>query len=131
MKQFAKILAVYILFCGLIPKTDLRQLSHLPDLIAHYQLHQLEAKIYCLDFSLMDFLVIHFINADDHQHEENDGHQDLPFHSFHAASTFFLLSTNAAFSKARAPLNFVKIVYQSSFHLKGFLRAVFHPPPSF
>ena len=78
LKLTANILAFYLLLGSFIPRTDFSQLLKLKDLQEHYQLHQLEAKLAGIEFTLQEFLYDHFIQPDGHEHEGEEDHESLP-----------------------------------------------------
>ena len=81
MKLTANILAFYLLLGSFLPRTDFSQLLKLKDLQEHYQLHQLEAKLAGVAFTLQEFLYDHFIQPDGHDHEGENDHEGLPMSS--------------------------------------------------
>ena len=81
MKFLANILAIYLLLGSFIPRTDFSQLLKLKDLQEHYQLHQLEARLAGVDFTIHEFLYDHFVQPDGHEHEGEDDHEGLPMYS--------------------------------------------------
>lgn len=56
-------------------------LMKMPMLFAHFLEHQETAD----DLDLSDFLALHYAN-DDHQAEDHEGHENLPFHHHHGAA---------------------------------------------
>lgn len=84
MKFLVYILLFQFSFGALIPKTDFNQFSKLPDLLDHYQLHAVEAQENGDDFSVLDFIYLHYISPDDHTHGEPFDHSKLPFKSINA-----------------------------------------------
>ena len=128
MKITALFLAFYIFLSGLIPRSDLSQLAHIPDLISHYQLHQKEASELGNVFSFWDFLVIHFINPDDHLEDGKEEHHNLPFQSFHHLVIFIFSTFDQLHFNSKVPVANDEKDFQNVFYLSGFLTAVFHPP---
>ncbi|MFK7933731.1 MAG: hypothetical protein AB8G22_09485 [Saprospiraceae bacterium] len=83
-----------ILFCtgAGIPKGDFSQLTKINDLMEHYQLHQEEATALGEAITFVDFLYLHFITGEEHQHDTEDDHNNLPLQQF-ATTTFLLTAT--------------------------------------
>ena len=67
------------LFQALIPRSDLHQLVHWPDLLAHYEAHQHQPSTHFADF--WDFLAAHYLDGDGQPHPE---HESLPLHHSHS-----------------------------------------------
>ena len=130
MKLTAQILAIYMFFGSLIPNSDFSQLAHIPDLIDHYELHLEETASLNIDFSFFEFLKIHFISPNDHQHEGTDGHKNCPFQSFCSSLTFVFSISSINFSEVTPPFTSRKLFYENAFYLNGFVTTEI-PPPSF
>ncbi|MFT4762423.1 MAG: hypothetical protein ACI9XO_002999 [Paraglaciecola sp.] len=81
MKYFAHILLLYFSLGPYLPKGDFNQLLKFNDLQAHSVLHQSEAIAAGQTISFSDFLYLHFVDGDEHQHENEDDHERLPFHN--------------------------------------------------
>ena len=87
--MFAKFFSIYFLLGSCLPGTNFVEITKLPDLVDHYQLHVEEAALLNEDYTLFNFINDHFIDPDEHTQSghEND-HQDLPLH--HVSSTLLI-----------------------------------------
>ena len=72
-----------------MPGTDFNQLSKIPFLIEHYNLHQQEAEINGTSFNVFDFIYIHYIFPDDHTHDQPIDHGELPLKSVSSSLIVF------------------------------------------
>ena len=117
------------MFIGsLIPNSDFSQLTRVPDMLEHYELHQQEVMNLNIEISFWEFLKIHFITPDGHEHEGNDDHQNCPFQSFCSSITFALTTANFSFSEKQAPASQGKLSYLNAFYLNGFVSTEIQPP---
>jgi hypothetical protein len=117
------------MFVGsLIPNSDFSQLKHIPDLMAHYELHLEETAQLNIDFSVWSFLKIHFVNPNGHEHEGNDSHKNCPFQSFCSPLTFVFSTSNLFFFERIAPFSLEILSYENAFYLNGFVSTEIQPP---
>ena len=84
MKLLVYILIFQFTAGALMPKTDFHQLSRWPSLLEHYNLHVAEAEELNLEFTVFDFIYLHYISPDNHVHDEPFDHSELPFKSISA-----------------------------------------------
>lgn len=128
MKITAKILAIYLFIGSFFPRTDFSQLTKIPELVSHYQLHVHEANTLGGTYSIWDFINDHFINPDGHTHPGTDNpHENLPFASVQSVVNFILEQVNTLqFSytpEFSYTFSFIKKLYSSDFN-----KSIFHPP---
>ena len=128
LKLLAQILAFYMFFGSLIPNSDFSQLTRVADMMEHFQLHQEEVVKLNVDFSFWEFLKIHFITPNDHEHDGNDDHQNCPFQSFCPSLNFVLSTDNTAFAEAVSTFIQEDLIYNNTFHLSGFVTTEIQPP---
>jgi len=126
LKFIATILAFYIFLGGLIPNSDFSQLTRIPDMMKHYQLHQEEIADLNIKISFWEFIKIHFISPGDH--EGNDGHQNCPFQSFCSSTTFIFSSLSVLFFETTVVVISGNLSYENAFYLNGFITTEIHPP---
>ena len=115
-------------FGSLIPNTDFSQLTRIPDMLEHYELHQEEFADAEIDFSFWEFLRIHFVSPNGHEHEGNDGHQTFPFQSFCSSITFVFSAATVFISETAPPISSGKLFYENAFYLNGFVTTEIQPP---
>jgi hypothetical protein len=87
MKLASLLLSLHILLGSLLPHADYTELSKLPDLYEHYQLHLAKSNG---KLSLTDFLAMHYTDS---QHSQSEGDVELPFQHHHTcvgAVVYFL-----------------------------------------
>jgi hypothetical protein len=70
-KAISLFLAVYFLLGSLCPKMDYQQLFHLACAVEHYHEHRAEAEHIGEAFTIADFLMDHYLDPDNHQHEDD------------------------------------------------------------
>ena len=127
MKLFAYILLIYFSIGALLPRCDFSQLAQMDDLLRHYELHQVEAAQMNIQFTFWDFLALHFVTGEDHNHEQGNEHDQLPFQSFSTSLTLFLenpiLPTENVSCFPQVKTSFLDLLAD-----QGVLRFTFHPP---
>lgn len=128
MKFLNYILIVYFSFGACIPKCDFSQIGQLDDLLEHFELHQQEARKSGLRISFREFLYIHFIEGDEHQHPNENEHQDLPLYSVSSSILLFLEQVDCVWNSIATIRQEREIAFQNSFYLNPFINQVFHPP---
>ncbi len=127
-KPFALFFAAYFLLGGFLPRMDFSQLLYLADAVEHFHCHQLEMESEGEDFSWIDYLFLHFINPDTHQHQDHHEHDQLPLHQFaqglqFVAAVQYTLGDHTFSTERSAILPEVLDFYQSDF-----TGAIDHPP---
>lgn len=86
-----------------VPRSDLHQLVHWPDLVAHYEAHQSQGQHAYADF--WEFLAAHYLEIDGHPHPEHD---NLPlYHSHSPTYCLPLLRWRLCFPTAEAASAFI------------------------
>ena len=127
MKVSASILLFYFILGACIPKGDFSQLLKFNNLLEHYKLHQEEVRIIGKTVSFSSFLYLHFIDGDEHQHDDEDDHKTLPFQNISSSITFYITSSpttpisSSDFTKQVTPLSSTLLQEDISFD-------IFHPP---
>ena len=94
----------------------------------HYALHQAEADKMNQALSFTDFLYMHFIEGDDHEHSSGDEHQDLPLHTISSGMMMFMEQTTEVHNIQKICFQNDIITYQLSFNNNPFIKQIFHPP---
>ncbi len=125
--MFAKFFSIYFLLGSCIPGTNFVELTKLPDLIDHYQLHVGEAALLDEDYTLFNFINDHFINPDEHtQNGHENDHQNLPLH--HVSSTLLICCDFDSFDieelNIQSETPELRKLRKSFDHMEDF----FHPP---
>jgi len=125
------ILLIYFSIGACIPNCDFSQIGQLNDLLEHYELHQTEALELGIELSFTEFLYIHFIEGDEHQHQNENNHRNLPLYSISSGIMLF-------FNQLIDTRNFIvqvmgkrKIIYLDTFYINPFINRIFHPPAMF
>lgn len=128
MKILNYILLLYFSFGACIPKSDFSQVAQFNDVLEHYELHQKEERV-----SFSEFLYIHFIEGDEHQHSDPSEHEKLPFKyvSDIIYSLFFELKTSSLDVAISFFFQKEIIVYKENFYKNSFLFKISHPPTFF
>ena len=123
-------MAFYLFLGSLIPRTDFSQLLHLADLAEHYQTHAEAAEVKGEEFSLHDFLCIHYFHPEKHEHEDESAHEQLPCHCFPTVSSLVLAMSDTRVSTPRILENSQEDAhtYLNRFHLSGNPAILEHPP---
>lgn len=131
MQLTAKILAFYLFLGSFFPRMDFSQLTKIPGMITHYQLHIEEAKLLGTTYDIWQFMNDHFINPDGHTHQVSDNpHENLPFNSIHSVIHFILEQFQIP-EFSFSPNFFSTFSFSIGAYMTGFLDAVFHPPSLF
>lgn len=93
----------------------------------HYELHQLEAQALCETITFSEFLYLHFIEGDEHEHPNSQEHEQLPFQNIATTNFYvqaFSLAIPAPIINADSTSNhFFYLAYLKDYH-----QVVFHPP---
>lgn len=125
------ILLIYFSIGTCIPNCDFSQISQLDNLSKHYELHQIEALELGAELSFTEFLYIHFIEGDEHQHQNENNHQNLPLH---ALSNGIILFFNLPIDTKKLIVQVIekrKETYLNTFYINPFINQIFHPPTKF
>ena len=126
MKIVAHILLIYFSIGACIPNSDFSQLLKVNDMMAHFDLHQKEAQAIGKTVSFTNFLYIHFLN-ENHQHDENESHENLPFQNITTSVNFYLATSHPTLflpkSHSEAVLPLYNLLPQQSVVFD-----IFHPP---
>ena len=86
----AYIMLFYFTLGALIPRCDFSQLLKITDLLEHYALHQQEAEAMGEACSFTEFLYLHFVSSDDHQHNQQNEHEQLPLQNLSSSILLYL-----------------------------------------
>lgn len=128
MKRVIAFFLSWYLFMGsLLPGDSIFELSFLPSLIQHYQLHkQTETQ----GISFVDFLKLHYLNK---KHEQSDpvNHSNLPMHHHSNIAAMDELVNKGMSHSAIGLVNYSnKVYFQFHFYSPDnqFSSGVFHPP---
>ena len=78
MKFGTYILIFYFFIGACIPKNDFSQLLNIYDLVEHFEEHQQEALAVGEAISFSEFLLLHFFETEQHQHDSDNSHDNLP-----------------------------------------------------
>lgn len=125
-----KYLSIFLLSIYLITITELCQLIKLPFLVEHFYEHKTKNN----KLSLIDFLIIHYAQEDDHDGDE-DKEMKLPFKSHDGcinaiASQFIPSSFSFSPSKSRLTLLHDYSTYVDQFLTSPHLSSIWQPPKS-
>jgi hypothetical protein len=94
VRQFTAIFLGFLILLGsLMPQTNFEELAKLPDLIAHFQVHQMKDE----SISFLSFINRHYSSS--HRNEED--HSKLPLQK-HCSCVFQAL-LNTQFTQVHAP----------------------------
>lgn len=88
------LLGVNLLLAGILPSASY-ELSKLPQLLDHFEIHQTESKS---SISLMDFLVLHYFS----EHGKSN-HCDIPHLHQHGPAMVFIFSEPSIFTLENLP----------------------------
>lgn len=122
----AKFMAFYLLLGSFLPQTDFSQLLKLNKLMEHYDFHVEQAQAQGDVFSFGEYLCIHFIHPDQHEHNDSS-HNDLPLHTFSGGLTMIALQTGFHLpvpSSSSSPTSFAT----QQWHSQNFLGMLLRPP---
>lgn len=103
-------------------------MSRLKDLVEHFELHQSEAALVDEEISFLDFLYEHYVQIQDHNHEDQNSHDQLPFSNVSPGQSFWM---QAHFDYFRTPiknLHFTISNFVTRLSSQEFLRILFRPP---
>jgi hypothetical protein len=113
---------------SMLPGADFSQLSTLPRVIQHYELHQQIASQKGQQLSIHQFLYDHFWQQNSHDHEDGgQSHKDLPLKHVHSFSHLTLQFSRPVFtlpSIVRKQMVTVSLNHLSTIYIG----AVFRPP---
>lgn len=127
MKVVAYIMLFYFTLGALLPKSDFSQLLKVNDLLEHYALHQQEAEAVGEVCVFTEFLYLHFVSNDDHQHDQQDEHEQLPLQSL-SSSILLCLIDVAVTAHCLVPHNTASLpAYQAALQPLA-LTDIFRPP---
>ncbi len=92
MRLCALFMAIYLSIGACIPNSDFGQLMHIDDLAIHYSQHKAEAEAIGENITFYEFLYLHFISEDDHDHDTPTDHGSLPLQNIVSPISLFLVS---------------------------------------
>ena len=131
MKLLTHILIIYFVIGACVPRSDFSQLSQVNNLLDHYKLHQLEAEALAVKISFVEFLYLHFVSGDEHQHSNGDEHDGLPLYSLLSGILLYVKKTSHVLKTCFTVALEKEIFFQDTFYLNPFIHQVFHPPVCF
>lgn len=124
-----KLLAIFFLFTFINGYTAFGEVLKLPILVHHFIEHTQEDKA----VRIFDFLVQHYANKINHQHQNNQSeHEKLPFKTINShpssavsivSSFFFVISHNNA-----VIVDLQKPAYNEQDYPNTFLSSIWQPP---
>ena len=127
MKIFVHILLLYFSLGACLPKGDFSQLLKFNDLQEHYVLHQNEAVAAGTGISFSKFLYLHFIDGGEHQHENENNHNNLPFQNITSSITCYIAPCPVAFVHLSIVTESMLPSYNTLLP-EGIAFDIFHPP---
>lgn len=128
MKVLNYILLTYFSIGAIIPRSDFSQMGQLDNLLKHYELHQSEAQNVGSSISFMQFLYIHFVSGDEHQHPNENEHHNLPLYSISSGMILFFEELGSLSHNIYNEIRKTEITSYIIFYLNPFINQVFHPP---
>lgn len=122
------ILIIFFIIGACIPRHDFSQLTKINGLMQHYTVHQKEAQSLKQAVSFIDFIYLHYINCEEHQHDNTSEHENLPFQI--VGSTMVLFASILGVDHFEHDLKWTQSlnIFQNKFLEKGFIHSIFHPP---
>jgi len=129
MRLIAQLMAIYLSIGACIPNSDFSQLMHLDDLKSHYIQHVQEAEAIGEEITLAEFLYLHFISEEDHDHDIPSDHSNLPLQNIISPISMYMESINI-----QEPIVYLDIRIKTSFPTPILLnnidetKGIFHPP---
>lgn len=120
-------LTLYFAIGACMPRTDFSQLMYIDDLIEHYKLHKEEAFQIGETISFHSFLYLHFIEGDEHEHDQDSHHDNLPCKTISTSSTLiaFDLTPVEGILETTYPDQPEQLCGMLS---EGTVHDIFHPP---
>ena len=129
MRFTALCMAVYFLIGACIPRCDFSQLMHIDDLVDHYQLHVVEAETAGGSITVSEFLYIHFISGEEHDHESPADHDQLPMQQFAQTMTMHTASLDFHMGSSETTIVLDNIFPgTTTFISVEDSKGIFHPP---
>lgn len=128
MKFLTLLLTINISLGACFPGFDMSQLVKMVNLMEHYELHQDEAEAIGETLSFLEFMVIHYVDFDNHEHEGEDNHDKLPFQS--SSTSLILYCQSIDWEETHSDSNPTQQEHWhcSDFHSNDFQKGVFRPP---
>jgi hypothetical protein len=123
MRWISFILFIQILAASLLPQMDFAELSKLPSLINHYQLHQTEKNY---KGSFLDFLSLHY----GEKNEDGHDHSHLPFKNCHHSFDYTFVAIRLVWASTETILeknNKNTSLYKPSFY-SNYFHEILQPP---
>ena len=115
-----------MLLGSFLPQSDFSQLLKVSKLMEHYDFHLEQAAAEGQDFSFGEYLWIHFVQPDNHEHED-DSHQDLPLQTFSGSTSIEIVATD--FTLNLPPPNQEETRFSTqSWVSQSSLRTILRPP---
>ncbi len=127
MKIIAQLLAAYLFLGSLMPGMDFVQLAKVSTMLAHYQTHQAEAKLANESTSFFDYIKVHLIAPDGHEHSDFDHHQ-LPYQSLTTTMLVVKLHETIRFSSSDIETYNEHDFYYTTSSSLELESTIFHPP---
>jgi hypothetical protein len=127
-KAFSWFFTCYFILGSLAPNTDFAQFWHTAFAFEHFSKHQEEANQKGEFCSVWTFLKDHYLDPDNHVHEDGADHENLPIHHLHpgidlAIQPSQLNSLICQLPGIVIPIGFVDKQYSYLFHT-----GIDHPP---
>ena len=128
MKSVTYLLIFYFALGALMPRCDFGQLSKVNNLFQHYSLHRQSVATEGQELSFFDFLYVHFVEGNQHQHGNPGEHQNLPMHNISSSMTLYHHSTDLVFQKRPVTVTRTDLPLYQNTILAGVRTEIFHPP---
>lgn len=110
-----------------IPKCDFSQLLKINDLMEHYGLHQKEAIALGKAVNFSEFLMLHFFNAEQHEHDDENSHDNLPLQNFTTSIILCITTPQSLHSSFKQLIERTLPAFDSPY-IKTITFDIFHPP---
>lgn len=103
---------------------------HLADAAEHFAVHQAEADTLGTTFTLLDFVMDHYLDPNNHQHEQGNEHDELPFTHTHSHSLDWaeINILPSCISQAEEKLSSQSFITLLSFYSSDFTSGLDQPP---
>lgn len=122
------ILIIYLSIGACVPNCDFSQIGQLDDLLEHYELHQKETLELGTELSFAEFLYLHFIERDGHQHQNETEHQNLPFNCISSGIILFFNQFIGTENLIPQGIGKKTVTYLNTFYTNPCINQIFHPP---
>lgn len=121
-------MSAYFFVGSLIPQGDFSQLTLIPDLFEHFEVHQIEARAAGEEITFLEFLTEHYIDTEGHDHDGEDEHPCMPMQQMSSGFQYLLIDFDFPMSEPTLQDSQRRSMTSVILHSSDYARIMDRPP---